>query len=85
MVSMNSVVQQLARTDDLSEQTDLLGRLQHELFHTRCATQRQGLDVAGQCVSAARVIIFQLSAFLGSEDLPGSFDVGCLPTQAKCY
>ena len=63
---MDTVVQLLANTvvDDLSQQADLLGSLQHELFHRRSITRWQAPDDASQCISAARVIICQLSTFV---------------------
>lgn len=62
---MDSVVRTLASTlvDELSEQADLLGSLQHELFQRRSITRWQAPDDASQCISAARVLICQLGAF----------------------
>lgn len=62
---MDVVVELLARSNvnALSEQAHLLANLQHELFQRREFTQWQAPDDAGQCISAARVIICQLGAF----------------------
>lgn len=61
---MDLVVHLLARSDvnALSEQTDFLGRLQHELFESRATTQWLAPDDAKQCVSAARALISLLGA-----------------------
>lgn len=80
--AMDSVVQLLAATDvnSLSQQTDLLLRLQHELFHHRSLTQWHAPEDASQCIKAARVLIYQLGAFLGMNYL--LVRLGCGPACA---
>lgn len=62
---MEAVTQVLAQSDihALPQQTELLGRLQHELFQRRALTNWHAPDDAGQCISSARVLVLHLRKF----------------------